>query len=65
MAACETTANASERPPTYCTALQAHSLAGIAQRSLGMERVMGIEYIAGGMLIDTIHSVASGDWRCG
>jgi hypothetical protein len=29
-----------------------------------LERVMGIEYIAGGMLIDTIHSVASGDWRC-
>jgi hypothetical protein len=47
IAACETTANASERPPTYCSALQAANhwlaLASIGGR---VERAMGIENIA-------------------
>jgi hypothetical protein len=44
MAACETRANAGERPPTYCTALRKrNSLAGIGQQWPEVERAMGIE----------------------
>ena len=47
MAARETRADASERPPTYVTPCKRISLAGIGQRWLEVERAMGIEYTAG------------------
>src|SRR5579859_2197255 len=60
--ACETTANASERPPTHCSAMQAANhwpaLAG------DLERAMGIENTAGAALVDKNHSVGCAEPRC-
>ena len=63
--ACETTANASERPRTYCSALQAANhwlaLASIGGR---VERAMGIEHIAPKPLIFLNQGVMRSLERC-
>jgi hypothetical protein len=40
-------------PPTLPVTRQKTKLAGIGQRWLGLERVMGIEYIADARFVDT------------
>jgi hypothetical protein len=63
--ACETTANASERPPTYYWSMQAanHWLA-LASDGWRVERAMGIENTAGAPPAFSNHGVTSPHEHC-